>query len=110
MPQTKREHTKTPWHYQENADAYTHIIRGENDVYILGLSQKYGGTDEANARHIVHCVNMHDELVEALRIVSEGFNTLFDNRNDWTPVELDKHMSDLQQVASDALATAQKEG
>jgi len=62
-----KKHTETPWHYQEGADVYTHIIRTEDDRIVISLRQDSKGQSEADARHIVRCVNSHDALVEALQ-------------------------------------------
>ena len=64
------EHTPTPW----APDKYGQL-RGSNGVPVntkrLGLSQELGGSPspeaEANAAFIVKCVNLHGELVAALR-------------------------------------------
>lgn len=40
----------TPWHYQERADRYTHIVRGPNDEFICQLEQDASGVAEARAR------------------------------------------------------------
>lgn len=61
---------------------------------------------EANAEHIVKCINSHDELVEALTTLAEGINTLFDNRPHWTPTQFDKHLSDLHTISCEALKKA----
>ena len=47
-------HTPTPgpWHYQEESDAYTHIVRGPKNVFICQLQQDTTGWAEANARLI----------------------------------------------------------
>jgi hypothetical protein len=41
------------------------------DVCNDGSSGEYTEQEQANARHIVKCVNLHDELVGALRTVVE---------------------------------------
>lgn len=60
------KHTPLPWSYQEDSDAYTHIVRGPKGEHIVQLSQDSSGVSEATARLIVCCVNSHEELVEAL--------------------------------------------
>lgn len=66
------KHTPTPWHYTP----------GNPMVYGASTDSKGGGRQEValarevymnrseretNAAHIVKCVNLHDELVEALK-------------------------------------------
>lgn len=50
-------HTKGKLHYQDESDAYTHIIRDENGRYIASAPQGFGGTNEADARRLVACWN-----------------------------------------------------
>jgi len=38
------------WHYQEESDAYTHIVRGQNEKYICAGPQGSKGEAEADAR------------------------------------------------------------
>jgi hypothetical protein len=64
------EHTPTHWHYQENSDAYTHIVRS-GDRFIFQLSQDTSGEAEATARFIVKAVNSHDALVKALTLAED---------------------------------------
>ena len=69
------KHTKTPW-------VATKPLAGQAFYYIdpAGEEMQYGkiatcwsGGDNAN--HIVHCVNMHDELVEALENIMRFVQT-----------------------------------
>lgn len=48
------KHTPGPWHYQEDSDAYTHIVRTGADRlrFLCQLSQDTSGESEANARLI----------------------------------------------------------
>ena len=52
-------HTPEPWFYQENADAYTHIIRATAKPQLILASgpQSSKGDAMANMRRIVACVN-----------------------------------------------------
>jgi len=63
MNTKKAEHTPGPWHYQEKADEYTHIIRAENDVFICSCPQNSLQNSKANARLIA----ASPELLIALR-------------------------------------------
>lgn len=58
-------HTKGKWVYQEESDAYTHIVRpAENlNAIICSCGQDSTGVSEANARRICQCVNSHDALL-----------------------------------------------
>lgn len=50
---TKKEaFTPGPWHYQEKADEYTHIIRAEDDMFICSCPQNSLKKSKANARLI----------------------------------------------------------
>ena len=49
--------TPTPWHYQEDSDAYTHIIRGPKNQFVASGPQDSSGRSEADLRFIVQCVN-----------------------------------------------------
>lgn len=60
----KPNHTPTPWKYEHEE------LLGANDFVIAVFDERECFEDRINARHIVHCVNMHDELVEALRYIA----------------------------------------
>ena len=60
-----KEHTPTPWVAR---DEYIYD-KDRNEIATTTTSGFHYSTDEANAAHIVKCVNMHDELVEALRLL-----------------------------------------
>jgi len=60
------DHTPGPWHYQEESDAYTHIVRGPTDNFIVQLPQDTSGRAEANARLIAAAPAM----LEALQAIS----------------------------------------
>ncbi|EKT4441781.1 hypothetical protein QEK83_002441 [Stenotrophomonas maltophilia] len=55
------KHTPGPWAYQEDSDAYTHIVRGPNNRFICQLAQTTSSEIEANARLIAAA----PELLEA---------------------------------------------
>jgi len=57
------KHTPTPWQRGNNLFPDRIFDLKEREIAYCG-GQNTSGT--ANAKHIVHCVNMHDELVEAL--------------------------------------------
>lgn len=104
--QSPPTHTPTPWqtdeshffddgmqHYQDLD--YLEIVGSGTVALVLDLHSNHEDT-KANAAHIVKCVNMHDELVEALEYITKSF-----------PVsefgDVKKHFSKLN-----ALATASK--
>ena len=43
-------HTPGPWHYQEDSDAYTHIVRAKENVFLCQFYQDTSGRAEADAR------------------------------------------------------------
>lgn len=73
------EITKGPWHYQEESDAYTHIIRGPNGEFVGSAPQGSKGSDEANARLMAAA----PELLKVLKAIAtvnwreweDGLNT-----------------------------------
>lgn len=73
-------HTPGPWHYQENSDPYTHIVRDSAERYIGGCSQDSGGNAEANARLIAAA----PELLEALKelVLAGAHEGPCDNRDE----------------------------
>lgn len=60
-----KKSTPGPWHYQEESDAYTHIVRGPNNYFITQLSQDTSGRSEADARLMAAA----PELLDACRAV-----------------------------------------
>ena len=78
------EHTKTPWEVFAYEEEYSSLgIRQEYAIipatkaqgfisYIALLNGPDAKQKQANAARIVHCVNSHDKLVEALRAVING--------------------------------------
>ena len=65
------EHTPTPWEVIETFDYDFQIYpkgnveAGHNQIAVIPATGD--GDDKANAAHIVHCVNLYPELVEALK-------------------------------------------
>jgi hypothetical protein len=54
-------HTPGPWRYQENSDAYTHIVRA-GDRFLCQLAQDTSGEAEANARLLAAAPALADAL------------------------------------------------
>lgn len=56
------KHTPGPWAYQEDSDAYTHIVRGPGNGFICQLAQTTSAEIEANARLIAAAPEMFEAL------------------------------------------------
>lgn len=52
----------TPWHYQENSDAYTHIVRAADNQFVCQMPQDTSGVAEGEARLIAAAPAMRDLL------------------------------------------------
>lgn len=68
-------HTPTPWRVYKDIDPRTYLhtkfvgVAGPLKTVQVALCGKLSNTEaEANAAHIVRCVNSHAALVEALRM------------------------------------------
>lgn len=59
------KHTPGPWTYQENSDAYTHIVRGPTNSLICQLAQSTHVEIEANARLIAAAPELLEALIKA---------------------------------------------
>ncbi len=62
------KHTPGPWYYQEESDAYTHIVRGPGGYFIHQGPQFTSGESKANARLIAAA----PDLLEAVEAVVEN--------------------------------------
>ena len=72
----KAQHTKTPWQTDKEFDHM--VILGADgimvaDCCILGKNRK-ASVLQANARHIVKCINNHGELLYMLAIIKDVLN------------------------------------
>ena len=91
-------HTPTPWKYREGWECYQ--LCSANGMPIGLTDYPSDGRNifreeaEANAAHIVRCINVHDQLVEALRLVDEKLGHKFN--------------SELSDIVDEALAAAEK--
>lgn len=63
-----------PWHYQEGADAYTHIVRTAENGFVCQLRQDPYGGAEVDARLIAAAPSMEDALISIAEI-AEGSGT-----------------------------------
>lgn len=70
----RKPHTPGPWAYQEESDAYTHIVRA-GDRFLCQLSQDTSGESEANARLMAAA----PDLLEALRMMVRGLEWRIEN-------------------------------
>ena len=64
------KHTPGPWHYQEDSDAYTHIVRGPTGKIIASTAQNSSGEAEANARLIAAAPEMEKCLKDARNAIA----------------------------------------
>lgn len=88
-------HTPEPWRYQDDADAYTHIIRQESDTRLILCygPQSSKPNVKNNMIRIVACVNscagMEDPAAEiaSLRADAERYRWLRDSKHN-TPAIL----------------------
>ena len=80
------EHTPTPWHVYEK-DPFVICEGGGGSIGIIEAG--YPGVSEAeqiaNAAYVVHCVNVHDDLVKALESILnvrvEGWENIWAGSN-----------------------------
>lgn len=104
----KEAHTPTPWFIDALRES-----RGVAPKFTVctlsGEEHTIAPTiDATDAAYIVKCVNAHEELVAALRALSEGINTAVDIDDDHcTRAEMRKHLFALQEIAEQALAKAE---
>lgn len=62
---------KGPWHYQEQSDAYTHIVRGPNHEYIGSAPQGTDGGAEATAKLWAAAPDMYSMLASVVERFDE---------------------------------------
>lgn len=71
-------HTPGPWRYQEESDAYTHIVRA-GDRFLCQLQQDTTGEAEANGR----LISAAPDLADALQGALDRFAFRFDTDEPW---------------------------
>jgi hypothetical protein len=76
--QGKQEELNLPWTYQENSDAYTHILRGPTNGYILQGRQFSDGSEERKIRFIAEACNNYHSLKQQLSSLQEENERLKD--------------------------------
>lgn len=119
------EHTPTPWYFVPTGDRmkkkycqpFGVTTYEKNPTLIAGVFGDVRGGEsvaKTNAHHIVHCVNNHDALVEALGIAESALKAVIDK---WSPNSIFNHLCDVAEAAkahrivSETLANAHtKEG
>lgn len=94
-------HTPTPWAWCNNNTCLYHETSPNTQNCILHCDP-INAPDEANANHIVHCVNVHDELVEVLKEWQSFCKN--DELSTWPYVENGKMYEDI----SDLLTKTEK--
>lgn len=102
------KHTALPWHYQEGADAYTHILRGPKGEFIIQGSQDNSGKTEAELRLISKCVNSRDALVASLEKMIDYADTWRSEMQaaDYSPLDVDPCIEAIK-TAREAIAKAE---
>ena len=65
------KHTKTPWAVKHHGDVCSEVLDDEA-LAVAFVWGTQGQPNQANARHIVKCVNLHDDLVAACEAASEA--------------------------------------
>jgi hypothetical protein len=70
-------HTPGPWRVTDadgctDGDDIKATILADSGRLICHIDRDYRAPAEANAAHIVRCVNAHDELVAALRMIDKA--------------------------------------
>lgn len=101
----KAQFTPGPWFYQENSDAYTHIVRAacKPNLILVHLRQDTSGVTEANARLIASAPTMFDALAAARQTIYEDRKGLFDAHVNPRTSEVDDEMGKAAIAAYDAV-------
>ena len=63
--------TPGPWVYQENSDAYTHIVREASGAFMCQFAQDTTGKAEGVARFMAHARDDVPTLVQLVRELGE---------------------------------------
>ena len=99
-------HTPGPWHLNtysvtndDGIDRGFEIWGSNHSVAIIPLKPENHSHAKANGEHIVHCVNTHDALVEALRFVMKA-------TADW-PGTMSASIDAIREQTQEALALAE---
>ena len=72
-------HTKGPWVAKETIDGWN-IYSGRMPVPVwnIEIAKAEFAKDEEEAKHIVRCVNSHDDLLEAAKLTESLISFLID--------------------------------
>lgn len=110
------KHTPTPWDFA--ADSYGKVrhskkacvyasVKGEDGERIVNVAQRIDSW--ADAAFIVRAVNAHEELIKAMRLVSEAMNTAVDNDAQWNRAQMRSHLFQIQTLMTETIAKAEAE-
>lgn len=77
---SKAQHTPTPWELfpTDKLEVVAPSGRGTDRIKVADC---YHYNGEANAAHIVKCVNLHDELVSGLQLAKALIQATYKNNN-----------------------------
>lgn len=78
-------HTMTPWVTDTSHPEWEGIQIWSHDLIIAHVVNDQHNNVEANAEHIVKCVNLHDELVKVLRDCLNYIETTYDESDGDSP-------------------------
>lgn len=92
------KHTPTPWVADENAINDNIGV----EIALITSDMRTWEEDDANAAHIVKCVNLHDELVDALKDAVSGISYVRQKHGDLYGVGFDR----VEMIANAALKKA----
>lgn len=82
MTNTREKHTETPWYITYDKHEQANLIGADDNFVAICVHQCLTAlipVMEANARHIVKCVNSHDELVDIVKLYVEECEALGKN-------------------------------
>lgn len=95
--------------YQEESDAYTHIIRGAGGRFICQLPQNSSERNEAIARRMVLTWNSHDALLGALKNAADELASLASGANA-AGIDDGSIYEDIERPMRAAIKQARREG
>lgn len=71
--------TPQPWRYQEESDAYTHIVRGPSNQHICQFAQDTSGRAEKDARFVAGAANTISRLSERVATLEGALPKLIED-------------------------------
>ena len=102
-------HTQTPWEILTFVTDPNHILIGKGFDVIARLD-KDDPLAEGNARLILRDVNVHEDLVAALKAIVARINGVWDDPDLMAFGPLLTESADVEQIAKLAIAKTRKEG